>query len=167
MKKTKINLPFTEEQIAKINVGDWLLLSGTIYTARDAAHDRLVTDLKNGKPSPIPEANPVLYYAGPTPNSPDKIIGACGPTTSSRMDAFTPYLLSQGFKVCIGKGARSKEVREAIRQFGGLYLSALGGCGALYQATVQQKKLIAYEDLVSEAIYQLTVKDFLVYVETK
>ena len=160
----KVQLPFTDELISTLQIGDQLALTGIIYTARDQAHQRLVQSLQKGEPIPSFSPSPILYYAGPTPAKPGEPIGACGPTTSSRMDPFTPYLMKNGFKVCIGKGDRGEAVQEAIRQCKGLYLSALGGCGALYQSCVKSSRCIGYHDLVSEAIYELEIEDFPVFV---
>ncbi len=145
----------------------WLKLNGIIYTARDQAHLRLCEAIRNNEKLPFEEENPILYYAGPSPTKPGQVIGACGPTTSSRMDPFTPFLMEHGFRICIGKGKRSPEVTAAIKKYHGVYLTALGGCGALYQTKIKSCKLIAYPELFSEAIYKLEVVDFPVFIETK
>jgi fumarate hydratase subunit beta len=159
----KIHLPLTNQTINSLKPGDYLELTGTIYTARDQAHKKLVEDLKNGKKIPLPP-DAVIYYAGPSPAPKGKIIGSCGPTTSSRMDAFTPFLADHGLKFCIGKGSRSLDVVKALKKHHGIYFMALGGCGALYQTKIKKAKLLAYPELLSEAIYELTVQDFPVIV---
>jgi fumarate hydratase subunit beta len=144
----------------KYKAGTHIELSGTIYTARDQAHKRLVELLKNGEKLPVRLKDSCIYYCGPCPNSPDKIIGSCGPTTSSRMDIYTPAMLSNGVKIIIGKGKRSKEVVDAITDNKAIYLLATGGVGALIAQKVKSFKLIAFEDLGPEAIYELIVEDF-------
>jgi len=161
----KITLPFTDEAIQELKPGQWLSLTGKIFTARDQAHLRLFTALQNQETvALLKEKNPVLYYCGPTPKRPGQAIGACGPTTSSRMDAYTPFLVEKGFKISIGKGQRSAEVQNAIKKHHGLYLMAIGGAGAYYQDKVKKCTLLYYPELLSEAIYELEVEDFLVYV---
>ncbi len=150
----KIVTPLERKEIRKLKAGDEILLSGVIYTARDAAHKRMVKKL------PFDLRNQVIYYTGPTPAPPGKIIGSCGPTTGYRMDPYTPTLLRWGLKGMVGKGDRSKEVIEAIKRYQSLYLIALGGCGALYSQFVKRVKLIAYPDLGCEAILKLEVKNF-------
>ncbi|WP_312695159.1 FumA C-terminus/TtdB family hydratase beta subunit [Caproiciproducens sp.] len=148
-------------QAAKtLRAGDKILLSGTIYTARDAAHKRLFSMLDSGKPLPFELKNASIYYAGPTP-APDNLpIGACGPTTSSRMDVFAPRLLDLGLKCMIGKGGRSKEVIEAIRRNEAVYLCAIGGAGALAAKCVRSVKVLAFEDLGCESVKELQIEDF-------
>ena len=136
------------------------MLSGTIYTARDAAHKRLFSMLDSGKPLPFEMKNASIYYAGPTP-APDNLpIGACGPTTSSRMDVFAPRLLDLGLKCMIGKGGRSREVIEAIRRNEAVYLCAIGGAGALAAKCVRSVKVLAFEDLGCESVKELQIEDF-------
>ncbi|MEW6009011.1 MAG: FumA C-terminus/TtdB family hydratase beta subunit [Candidatus Omnitrophota bacterium] len=159
-----IYLPFTKKKIKKIRVGDELLLSGVIYTARDQAHKQLVELLKRGKKLPIDLKNSVIYYCGPNPKRGKLAIGSCGPTTSSRMDKFSIPLFKAGLKVTIGKGKRSEEIRKYIKKIGGVYLLAPAGCGALLAQKVKKARLIAFGDLKSEAIYELTVHDFPVVV---
>ena len=154
MKIKKIVAPLEKKEIKKLKAGDEILLSGIIYTARDAAHKRMVKKL------PFNLKGQVIYYTGPTPAPPGKIIGSCGPTTSYRMDPYTPSLLRLGLKGMIGKGDRSKEVRAAIKKYQALYLIALGGCGAFYSQFVKKVNLIAYPDLGCEAILKLEVEDF-------
>ena len=153
----------TEElinNIDKFSAGDRIELSGTIYTARDQAHKRLVELLDSGKQLPVDLKNACIYYCGPCPNAPDKIVGSCGPTTSSRMDVYTPKLLDNGVKILIGKGKRSDAVVESIKKNKAIYLLATGGVGALIAERVKSFKLIAFEDLGPEAIYEIVIKDF-------
>ena len=156
----KIFLPLTERTIRKLKVGDEIELWGTLYTARDRAHQRLTETLKKRKRPPIPLAGQVIYYTGPTAKRPGWAIGSCGPTTSSRMDAFSPLLLSKGVKAMIGKGERSPEVVEAIKRYGAVYLVTPGGIGALLSQKVHTAEIIAYKDLGPEAIYRLQVRAF-------
>ncbi|MCX5696300.1 MAG: FumA C-terminus/TtdB family hydratase beta subunit [Candidatus Omnitrophica bacterium] len=156
----KINTPLSENDILNLRAGDEILLSGEIYTARDQAHRRVVDAIKKGSRLPFALKNAVIYYCGPAKTPKGKIIGSCGPTTSSRMDAFTPLLLSKGLKGMIGKGARSKEVRSAIKKNKAIYLLAPAGCGALISKYVKSAKPIAYQDLGPERITKLEVKDF-------
>jgi fumarate hydratase subunit beta len=144
--------------IEKLKFGDSISYTGELYTARDAAHKRLSELLEQNKPLPIDLSLPV-YYTGPCPASPDRIIGSCGPTTSLRMDKYSPRLIKEGLRVMIGKGERGQEVIDAIKQHKGIYLSAVGGAGALLSLCVKKSELIAFEDLGTEAIYKLTVKD--------
>ncbi len=148
-------------QAAKtLRAGDRILLSGTVYTARDAAHKRLFAMLDKGQPLPFELKNAAIYYAGPTP-APDHLpIGACGPTTSSRMDVFAPRLLDLGLKCMIGKGGRSPEVVDAIRRNRAVYLCAIGGAGALAAKCVRSVKVLAFEDLGCESVKELQIEDF-------
>lgn len=146
--------------IDKFRAGDRIELSGTIYTARDQAHKRLVELLDSGKQLPIDLKNACIYYCGPCPNAPDKIVGSCGPTTSSRMDVYTPKMLDNGVKILIGKGKRSDAVVESIKKNKAIYLLATGGVGALIAERVKSFKLVAFEDLGPEAIYEIVIKDF-------
>lgn len=155
----KIQLPFTEAVISKLRAGDIVTLSGTIYTARDAAHKRLCEQIEEGAELPFDIRDSVIYYVGPTPERDGRPIGACGPTTSYRMDAYSPTLLDLGLKAMIGKGRRGEEVRQAVIRNRALYLGATGGAGAYLSRCVVKSELIAYEDLGSEAIRKLTVKD--------
>ena len=147
-------------KISILKAGQEFFLSGTIYTARDQAHKRLVEAIKSGKRLPIELEGAIIYYCGPTQTPKGKIIGSCGPTTSSRMDAFAPLLLAKGLKAMIGKGARSKEVKEAIRKYKGVYFVTYAGCGALLSKYVKKVEVVAYRDLGPEAILKLEVKDF-------
>lgn len=156
----KINTPLIYDQIKELKAGDSVLISGIIYTARDAAHKRLVNLLDNELELPIELENSIIYYVGPTPSKPGMVIGSAGPTTSGRMDKYTPKLLDKGLKGMIGKGARSNEVIESIKKNKAVYFAAIGGAAALISKTIIKKDLIAYEDLGSEAILKLEVKDF-------
>jgi fumarate hydratase subunit beta len=144
----------------KLKVGDKIFFSGTIYTARDQAHKKLTEAIKQGKKLPIDLKDAIIYYCGPTKTPKGKVVGACGPTTSSRMDEFTPILLKAGLKGMIGKGARSQEVIRAIKKYKAVYFLTYAGCGALLSEYVKKAGAIAYKDLGPEAIYQLEVKDF-------
>ncbi len=148
-------------QAAKtLRAGDRILLSGTIYTARDAAHKRLFAMLDSGEPLPFELKNAAIYYAGPTPAPEHLPIGACGPTTSSRMDVFAPRLLDLGLKCMIGKGGRSPEVVDAIRRNQAVYLCAIGGAGALAAKCIRSVKVLAFEDLGCESVKELQIEDF-------
>jgi fumarate hydratase subunit beta len=155
--------------IKTLAAGDEVLLSGVILTARDAAHKRLTDLLKAGKRMPLDLKDAVIYYAGPTPPRPGRPIGSCGPTTSSRMDPFTPALIRLGIKGMIGKGGRSPETRKAIRKYGCVYFIAPGGLGALLAAKVKSAKAILFRELGPEAVYRLEVRDFplIVGVDSK
>lgn len=160
----KINLPLKEKEISKLKAGQSLLLSGKVYTARDAVHKILVDLLKNKRKLPISIKGIAIYYAGPTPAPSHRVIGSCGPTTSARMDEFTPMLLKAGVKVMIGKGRRSKEVKDAMKKYRAVYFLAPAGCGALLSKKIIRKRIVAYKRLGPEAIYELEVKDFPVIV---
>ena len=154
-----ITAPMTAEQIKELKAGDKVLLSGTIYTGRDAAHKRIAELLENKMLLPFELNNQTIYYTGPCPAPPGKVIGSAGPTTSSRMDVYAPMLIQEGLKVMIGKGDRSQAVIDAIIKHTGLYLSAIGGAGALLSLCIKKAELIAFEDLGPEAVYLLTVCD--------
>lgn len=159
MTEHRISTPFTQEKAAVLRAGDRVLLSGVIYTARDAAHKRLCECLERGEPLPIDVRDAVIYYAGPTPARPGQVIGSCGPTTSGRMDAYAPTLLRLGLRGMIGKGARNQAVAQAMQETGAVYFAAIGGAGALAAACVKEAELVCYEDLGSEAIRRLVVED--------
>ena len=159
-----INVPIDTEEILKLKAGDYVYLTGTIYTARDAAHKRMYEALQRGEALPLEMKGNVIYYLGPSPAREGKVIGSAGPTTSSRMDKYTPALLELGLKCMIGKGKRSKEVKDAIVQNGAVYFAAVGGAGALLSRSIISSEIIAYEDLGTEAIRKLTVKDLPVIV---
>ena len=156
MAKT-IHAPLVREEIKSLRAGDSVLLTGTLYTGRDAAHKRLCDMVKRGEPLPFDVTNQVIYYAGPCPAKPGEVIGSCGPTTSYRMDAYAPVLCDLGLIGMIGKGQRGEAVIEAIRRNGGVYFAATGGAGALIASSVKAAKVIAFEDLGTEAIRELQV----------
>ena len=160
----KLQTPFTREMARSLKAGDACLISGVIYTARDAAHKRLFELLEAGKPLPLDLNGQVIYYTGPAPTPPGYAIGSCGPTTSYRMDRYTPALLAQGLKGMIGKGRRSQEVIDAIVQNTAVYFSAEGGCGALLANYVKACEVVAFPELGPEAIHRLEVKDLPVSV---
>lgn len=155
-----LNLPLSTDEIAELRAGDLVYLSGDIYTARDAAHKRLIETLERKEELCINLLDATIYYVGPTPAKPDSPIGSCGPTTSYRMDAYSPKLLDLGVKVMIGKGKRNEEVKASIVKNKAIYLAAIGGAGAYLSKCVKKSELIAYEDLGSEAIRKLTVENF-------
>jgi fumarate hydratase subunit beta len=160
----KINLPLAREDISKYRFGDELLLNGVVYTARDAAHKKLQELLRGNKPLPFDLKNQIIYYTGPTPAPADRPIGSIGPTTSDRMDSFTPELLERGLSAVVGKGPRAPEVKESFLKNQALYLGAIGGAGALLAQAVVSAEIIAFPELGTEAIWRLTVKDFPVTV---
>lgn len=160
----KIQLPLSKEKASALKSGDTVYLTGTLYTARDAAHKRMLKLLEKGEPLPFPIQNATIYYVGPTPAKPRQVIGSAGPTTSYRMDAYAPTLLRLGQRGMIGKGSRSAEVVAAIKEAGAVYFGAIGGVGALLAGCVTACRVIAFEDLGPEAIHQLDVKDFPVTV---
>lgn len=156
----EIKAPFTKAKFANVRIGTIVYLSGTIYTARDAAHARLETLLAQGKPLPLPLQDQLLYYVGPTPARTGQVIGSCGPTTASRMDKYTPALLELGLSGTIGKGHRSEAVIESMKHNHAYYFVAIGGAGALYASCVKAARVVAFEDLGAEAIYALEVERF-------
>ncbi|RQD73660.1 MAG: Fe-S-containing hydro-lyase [Candidatus Syntrophonatronum acetioxidans] len=164
MEAKRINLPLQDKEVRELKRGDRLLLSGTLYTARDAAHKRLLEAMEKGKELPIALEGQIIYYTGPTPPPPGKVIGSAGPTTSTRMDSLTIPLLERGLKGMIGKGSRSQEIKKALQKFGALYMAAVGGAGAFLSQKIKTAELVAFEDLGPEAIYQLKVEDFPVVV---
>ena len=155
----KLTTPVAKEDLAPLRAGDTVLLSGTVYTARDAAHKRMMELLDAGEALPFPVEGSAVYYVGPTPERPGQIIGSAGPTTSGRMDAYSPRLLDLGHAIMIGKGARNQAVKEAVVRSGAVYLAALGGAGALMAASVEELEVICWEDLGCEAVRRLTVRD--------
>ena len=155
----KITMPLSAEQIKDLHAGDHVLISGVIYTGRDAAHKRLCQLLEAGKALPIDVKDSIIYYVGPAPAKPGQIIGSAGPTTSYRMDAYAPALLDLGLKGMIGKGKRAPEVVEAMKRNGAVYFGAIGGAGALLAKCIKKAELIAYEDLGAEALRKLYVED--------
>ncbi len=159
-----LRTPFDDETVSTLRAGDKVLLSGVIFTARDAAHRRFAEAMASGRPLPFDPVGQVIYYCGPTPARPGRVIGAAGPTTSSRMDAYTPALLSRGLKGMIGKGRRSPEVRKAIKQHRAVYFGATGGAGALLSRAVRSYDIIDYADLGPEAVARLLVEDIPLFV---
>ena len=159
-----VTTPFTDALVESLHAGDRLLISGTIYTGRDAAHKRLVALVDAGEPLPIDIRGQVIYFVGPTPAKPGEVIGSAGPTTSGRMDAYSPKLLDLGLKGMIGKGSRNDAVKESLKTNKAVYLGATGGAGALLSRRIVGAKVVAYEDLGPEAIRELEVKDFPVVV---
>ena len=156
----KLTAPLTHEAAKQLKAGDSCLISGVIYTARDAAHKRLCELLDAGKPLPIDLNESIIYFVGPTPAKPGQAIGSAGPTTSYRMDAYSPKLIAQGQTGMIGKGKRGPEVIEAMKKHGAVYFGAIGGCGALLSKCIKKAEIVAYEDLGAEAIRRLEVEDF-------
>ena len=159
-----LTLPLTREQARKLRSGDSCLLSGVIYTARDAAHKRLCELVAQGKELPLDMKDATIYYVGPTPAKEGQAIGSAGPTTAYRMDAYSPTLIAQGETGMIGKGKRGPEVIAAMQEYGAVYFGAIGGCGALLSKCIKKAEIIAYEDLGAEAIRRLEVEDFPVIV---
>ena len=155
----RLTTPVTREDLAPLRAGDTVLLSGVVYTARDAAHKRMMELLDAGKELPFPVEGSALYYVGPTPERPGEVIGSAGPTTSGRMDAYSPRLLDLGQAIMIGKGARSQAVKDAVVKNGAVYLAALGGAGALMAASVKKLEIVCWEDLGCEAVRRLEVED--------
>lgn len=163
MKKI-IQVPFQEETIKELKAGDYVYLSGTIYTARDAAHKRMYDSMHNGETLPIELDGNVLYYLGPSPAREGQVIGSAGPTTSSRMDKYTPDMLAAGLKGMVGKGKRSQAVIDAMVKNKAVYFAAVGGAGALLSKCIKEAEVVAYEDLGTEAIRKLTIEELPVIV---
>lgn len=153
----RLNAPLSLEAVKSLHAGDSVLLSGAVYTARDAAHARMAAAIQKGEPLPIDLAGQTIYYAGPTPTPPGKAVGSIGPTTSTRMDAYTPLLLSLGLRAMIGKGKRSPEVLKAMQEYPAVYFAAIGGAAALMARCVTACQVVAYEDLGTESIKRLTL----------
>jgi fumarate hydratase subunit beta len=160
----KITLPLNDEVLKDLRAGDSILLTGVIYTARDAAHKRMLETLEQGKTVPFDIKGATIYYMGPTPARPGRVIGSAGPTTSGRMDAYAPRLIAEGLKGMIGKGSRSKAVKDAMMKYKAVYLGAIGGAGALLSGSIRKAEVIAYEELDTEALRRLEVEDFPVTV---
>ncbi|MGI6091518.1 MAG: Fe-S-containing hydro-lyase [Veillonellaceae bacterium] len=158
--KIRITTPLTDEAARKLKAGDSVLISGVIYSARDAAHKRMVETLDRGEKLPVDLTNQIVYYLGPTPAKPGNPIGSAGPTTSGRMDAYAPKIIEQGLKGMIGKGSRSAEVVDAMKKHGAVYFAAVGGAAALISKCIKKYEVLAYGDLGPEAIAALTVEDF-------
>ena len=159
-----IKTPLTQEDARKLKAGDSCLISGVIYTARDAAHKRLCELVAEGKELPLDVKDAIIYFVGPTPAKEGQAIGSAGPTTSYRMDAYSPILIKEGLTGMIGKGKRGPEVIDAMKEHGAVYFGAIGGCGALLSKCIKKAEIIAYEDLGAEAIRRLEVEDFPVVV---
>lgn len=159
-----ITAPLEKEIVKTLRAGDYVYITGTIYTARDAAHKRMDETLREGKELPVPLKDEIVYYMGPSPAREGRVIGSAGPTTASRMDKYTPKLLDLGLGGMIGKGKRSKEVIDAIIRNQSVYFAAVGGAGALLSKCIQESEVVAYDDLGTEAIRRLTVKNFPVIV---
>ena len=160
----KISAPINDKIAKELKTGDYVYITGTIYTARDAAHKRMSEALEKGKELPIELENNIIYYMGPSPAREGRVIGSAGPTTASRMDKYTPNLLDLGLKAMIGKGKRSKEVIEAIKRNSCVYFAAVGGAGAILSKCIKKSEVVAYDDLGTEAIRKLYVEDFPVIV---
>ena len=156
----KITLPITDEDIKSLRAGDSVLLTGTIITGRDAAHKRLFELIEKGEELPVDVKGELIYYVGPAPAKPGYAVGPAGPTSSYRMDKFTPALLDLGMKGMIGKGARSQEVIDAIVRNGAVYFAAIGGAAALIAKSIKKEEILCYEDLGTEAVRRYTVEDF-------
>jgi fumarate hydratase subunit beta len=163
-KPLRLKTPLNDEDVEKLKIGDRVLINGIIYTGRDAAHKRLFDLLKEGKALPFDMKGQIIYYVGPTPAKPGQVLGSAGPTTSYRMDAYSPALLEKGLKGMIGKGMRSEAVKEAMKKFKAVYFAATGGAGALLAKRVKKAEVVAYEDLGPEAIRKLEVEDLPVIV---
>ncbi len=162
-----INTPIDEKVTASLEEGQRCYITGTVYMARDAAHKRMVEAVKNGEDFPFEIENQIIYFAGPCPAKPGSVIGSCGPTTSYRMDAYSPFLLERGLKGMIGKGERNEEVTQSIKKNKAVYFGATGGAGALLAKCIKSQEIIAYEDLGAEALRKLYVEDFPVIVLIK
>jgi fumarate hydratase subunit beta len=160
MTERRVSTPLNDDVVQQLRSGDKVLINGTIYTGRDAAHKRLVALLEKGEALPFDIQGQIIYFVGPTPARPGKPVGSAGPTTSYRMDAYSPQLIAQGLKGMIGKGARSPEVIEAMKKYKCVYMVAVGGAGALIAQSIKKSEVIAYEDLGPEAVRRMEVEDF-------
>ena len=156
----ELRAPLTEAEVRQLRASDEVVINGTVYTARDMAHRRLCQTIDRGESLPLDLEGAILYFVGPTPARPGRVIGAAGPTTSARMDPFSPKLVAHGLRAMIGKGYRNQEVRQALAQYGAVHLSTLGGAGALLSRHIVRAEIVAYEDLGTEAIRKLEVVDF-------
>lgn len=167
--KVQLNTPITRETAASLNAGDIVTITGTIYTARDAAHKRMLENLDKGIALPVDLKNQTIYFAGPAPAKPGEPIGSVGPTTSYRMDAYSPRTIQLGLTCMIGKGKRNDAVVSAMKEYGAVYIGAVGGAGALLSECVKSCQVVAYDDLGSEAIHRLEVVDFpgIVIIDSK
>lgn len=162
--EVRLATPLDEQRVRSLRIGDKVLLSGVLYTGRDSAHKRLVELIEQGKDLPVEVDGQVIYYVGPTPPKPGRVIGSAGPTTSGRMDKYAPILMERGLRGTIGKGSRSQEVKDAMRKFGAVYFGAIGGAGVSLAKKITKAEVVAYEDLGTEAIRKITVEDFPVVV---
>ena len=160
----RVTLPLTDETLKELKAGDNVLLNGVIYVGRDAAHKRMVEALDQGKPLPFDIKGQTIYYMGPSPAKPGQPIGSAGPTTSGRMDSYSPRLMAEGLKGMIGKGMRSQAVKDALKEYKAAYFAAIGGAGALISKSIKTSEVIAYEELGAEAVRRLEVEDFPVTV---
>ncbi len=160
----KVMLPLTDETLTELKAGDNVLLTGIMYVGRDAAHKRMVEALEQGKPLPFDIRGQTIYFMGPSPAKPGQPIGSAGPTTSGRMDSYSPRLMAEGLKGMIGKGMRSQAVKDAMKKYRAVYFAAIGGAGALISKRIKKSEVIAYEELGAEAIRRLEVEDFPVTV---
>ncbi|HEX5479464.1 MAG TPA: FumA C-terminus/TtdB family hydratase beta subunit [Dehalococcoidia bacterium] len=156
----RLTAPLTDDDVAQLRVGDHVKFYGTIYTSRDAAHKRIIAAIDDGKEVPYELAGNVIYYVGPTPARPGRVVGSAGPTTAMRLDPYTPPLLERGLKAIIGKGGRGPLVKEALQKYKAVYLIAIGGAGALLSQTIKKLDVIAYEDLGTESVKKLEVEGF-------
>lgn len=156
----RITTPLTKEQVAQLKAGESVLITGVIYTGRDAAHKNLLNALSQGQELPIDLKNQIIYYVGPAPAKPGQVIGSCGPTTSGRMDAYAPTLIELGLKGMIGKGPRNEKVITAMKEHGAVYFAAIGGAAAVIAQSVKKAEIVAYPELGPEAVYRLEVQDF-------
>lgn len=164
-----ITTPLTKDKLKDLNSGDSVLISGTIYAARDAAHKRMIEAINKGESLPFDVKDQIIYYVGPTPEKPGQIIGSAGPTTSGRMDVYAPELIKRGLTGMIGKGSRNVSVVNAMKEYGSAYFAAIGGAGALIAKSIVRQEVIAYEDLGTEAVRRLEVKNFpaIVAIDSK
>ena len=160
----RIALPLTDETVASLKAGDDVLLSGIMYVGRDSAHKRIIEALDQGKPLPFDIRGQTIYYMGPSPAKPGKVIGSAGPTTSGRMDSYSPRLMAEGLKGMVGKGMRTSTVKEAMKKYKAVYFAAIGGAGALISKAIKKSEVIAYEELGAEALLRIEVADFPVIV---
>ena len=156
----RIALPLTDETVANLKAGDDVLLSGTMYVGRDSAHKRIVEALDQGKPLPFDVRGQTIYYMGPSPAKPGQVIGSAGPTTSGRMDSYSPRLMAEGLRGMVGKGMRTPAVKEAMKKYRAVYFAAIGGAGALISKAIKKSDVIAYEELGAEALLRIEVADF-------
>ncbi len=156
----RVTLPLSDETLSDLKAGDNVLLTGVMYVARDAAHKRMIEALDRGEPLPFDVKGQTIYYMGPSPARPAQVIGSAGPTTSGRMDVYSPRLMAEGLKGMIGKGMRSPAVKEAMRKYKAVYFAAIGGAGALISKTIKKSEIVAYEELGAEAVLRIEVRDF-------